>query len=277
MHIFEREVSGRRYRIAAQSVWDAEAGRSVARQVVLGPVAPPPVANLSATRTVGTRALGDVGALVWVAEQLDLVAHIDRACGGVGAKDGPSVGELAVAVAIQRACSPGPKRDLAEFLDASLPRVSCLPGSAFTGQAFHRVAQQVSDLQLEQAQVAISKAAVARFELSADVLAFDTTNFDTHIDSLTPGELAQRGHAKSKRRDLRVVGLGVLVSETGLVPLLHAWTNGADSCSSSGARETRTSGRAAQRLILNTTFYARRRAEVLWRVSRLMRRSTSPA
>ena len=226
MHIFEREVSGRRYRIAAQSVWDARAGRSVARQVVLGPVAPAPLVNLSATRTVGTRALGDVGALVWVAEQLDLVAHIDRACGGVGAKDGPSVGELAVAVAIQRACSPGPKRDLAEFLDASLPRVSCLAGSTFTGQAFHRVAQQVSEDQLEQAQLAIAQAAVARFELSADVLAFDTTNFDTHIDSLTPGELAQRGHAKSKRKDLRVVGLGVLVSETGHVPLLYRTYNG---------------------------------------------------
>ena len=226
MHIFEREVSGRRYRIAAQSVWDAKAGRSVARQVVLGPSAAPPLANLSATRTVGTRALGDVGALVWVAEQLDLVGHIDRACGSVGAKDGPSVGELAVAVAIQRACSPGPKRDLAEFLDASLPRVSCLPGSTFTGQAFHRVAQQVSDEQLEQAQLAISKAACGRFELSADVLAFDTTNFDTHIDSLTPGGLAQRGHAKSKRKDLRVVGLGVLVSETGHVPLLYRTYNG---------------------------------------------------
>ena len=226
MHIFEREVGGHRYRIAAQSVWDAQQGRSVARQVVLGPAAPASLADLSATRTVGTRAVGDVGALVWVAEQLDLVAHIDRACGGVGAKDGPSVGELAVAVAIQRACSPGPKRDLAEFLDASLPRLSCLPGSAFTGQAFHRVAQQVSERELEQAQVAISKAAVARFELSADVLAFDTTNFDTHIASLTPGELAQRGHAKSKRKDLRVVGLGVLVSETGHVPLLYRTYSG---------------------------------------------------
>jgi len=226
MHIFEREVSGRRYRIAAQSVWDSKEGRSVARQVVLGPAAPPPLADLSATRTVGTRALGDVGALGWVAEQLDLVGHIDRACGGVGAKGGPSVGELAVAVAIQRACAPGPKCELAEFLDASLPRVSCLPGSAFTGQAFHRVAQQITERELEQAQVAISKAAVARFELSADVLAFDTTNFDTHIATLTPGELAQRGHAKSKRKDLRVVGLGVLVSETGHVPLLYRTYNG---------------------------------------------------
>jgi hypothetical protein len=221
MHIFEREVNGHRYRIAAQSVWDAQRGRSVARQVVLGPADPPRVADLSATQTVGTRGVGDVGALIWVAEQLDLVGQIDRACGGVGAKGGPSVGELAVAVAIQRACAPGPKRELGEFLDASLPRLSCLPGSAFTGQAFHRVAQQVSDEQLEQAQVAIAKAAVARFELSADVLAFDTTNFDTHIDTQTPGELARRGHAKSKRRDLRVVGLGLLVSETGHVPLLY--------------------------------------------------------
>jgi Transposase DDE domain len=221
MHIFERQVNGHRYRIAAQSVWDAQRGRSVARQVVLGPADPPRVADLSATQTVGTRAVGDVGALIWVAEQLDLVGQIDRACGGIGAKDGPSVGELAVAVAIQRACAPGPKRELGEFLDASLPRLSCLPGSAFTGQAFHRVAQQLSDEQLEQAQVAIAKAAVARFELSADVLAFDTTNFDTHIDTQTPGELARRGHAKSKRSDLRVVGLGLLVSETGHVPLLY--------------------------------------------------------
>ncbi len=226
MHVFEREVNGYRYRIAAQSVWDPARGRSVARQVVLGPAAPPPVADLGATRTVGTRAVGDVGALVWVAEQLDLVAHIDRACGSLGAKGGPSVGELAVAVAIQRACSPGPKRDLGDFLDASVPRVSCLPGSAFSGQGFHRVAQRVTERQLEQAQVAVSKAAVARFELSTDVLAFDTTNFDTHIATRTPGELARRGHAKSKRADLRVVGLGLLVSETGHVPLLYRTYSG---------------------------------------------------
>src|SRR5271169_5154312 len=104
MHVFEREVNGHRYRIAAQSVWDSTRGRSVGRQIVLGPAVAPPVADLSATRTVGTRALGDVGALVWIAEQLDLIAHIYRACGDLGAKSGPSIGELVVAVAIQRAC-----------------------------------------------------------------------------------------------------------------------------------------------------------------------------
>ena len=221
MHIFEREVNGHRYRIAAQSVWDASQGRSVARQVVLGPAAAPTIADLGATRTVGARAIGDVGALAWVAEQLDLVGKINQACGGLGAKNGPSVGELVVSVAIQRACAPGPKCDLAEFLETSAARVSCLPASAFSGQAFHRVAQQVTEEQLEQVQIAVAKAAVARFDLSTDVLAFDTTNFDTHIATPTPGELAKRGHAKSKRSDLRVVGLGVLVSEKEQVPLLY--------------------------------------------------------
>lgn len=221
VHFFERDMGDRRYLIAAQSVWDSSSGRSVARQAVLGPADPPPQADLGETRTVGTRAVGDVGALLWVAEQLDLVGHIDRACAGHGAQHGPSVGEMVLAVAVQRVCAPGPKRDLAQFLDASIPRVSCLPASAFTGQAFHRMAQQVTERELELAQIALAKAAVERFTLSTDVLAFDTTNFDTHIATTTAGELARRGHAKSKRSDLRVVGLGLLVSETGQVPLLY--------------------------------------------------------
>ena len=49
MHIFERVVNGRRYRIAAQSVWDPIRGRSVARQTVLGPETTAPVADLGAS------------------------------------------------------------------------------------------------------------------------------------------------------------------------------------------------------------------------------------
>jgi transposase len=128
---------------------------------------------------------------------------------------------MVVAVALQRACAAGAKRDLADFLDGCVPRVSCLSARAFTGQVFHRLAGGITDAQLERAQVAIARAATARFHLSADVLAFDTTNFDTHIATTTAGELARRGHAKSKRSDLRVVGLGLLVSETGHVPLLY--------------------------------------------------------
>ena len=59
----------------------------------------------------------------------------------------------------------------------------------------------ITEEQLEKAQIGIARAAARRFELSTDVLAFDTTNFDTHIATTTPGELARRGHVKSKRSD----------------------------------------------------------------------------
>ena len=162
-----------------------------------------------------------MGALIWVAEQLDLIKLIDQACALSAPTDGPTMGEMVLAVAVQRACSPSAKRHSATFLESCLPRVSCLPTSAFSGQEFHRWAAQVSDEQLETAQIEIARTAVRRFQLSTDVLAFDTTNFDTHIATTTAGELARRGHAKSKRSDLRVVGLAALVSETGHVPLLH--------------------------------------------------------
>src|SRR5438132_5339442 len=221
MNVFEREVNGRRYRIVSQSLWDPILQRSFARQAVLGPADPPPVADLGSARVVGRRRIGDVGALVWTAEQLDLVGLIDRACESKRPAEGPSLGEMVVAVAMQRACLPAAKCHLAGFLESCLPRVSCLPPSAFSGQAFHRLAGQASEEQLEKAQIEIARDAVQRFQLAADVLAFDTTNFDTHIATTTPGDLARRGHAKSKRSDLRVVGLATLVSETGHVPLLH--------------------------------------------------------
>lgn len=221
MNIFERQVGGRRYRVASQSVWDPIRQRPFARQAVLGPADPAPVADLGLTHTMGTQRVGDAGALVWVAEQLDLVKRIDQACGLPRPSKGPSVGEMVLAVAVQRACAPAAKRHWAVFLEGCLPRVSCLPAGAFTGQAFHRLAGQIHDAHLERAQIEIARAAARHFELSTDVLAFDTTNFDTHIATTTPGELAQRGNAKSKRKDLRVVGLATLVSETGHVPLLH--------------------------------------------------------
>lgn len=189
--------------------------------MILGPADTPPTVDLASLRVVGQRAVGDVGALLWVAEQLDVVGCIDRACGALGARGGPTIGEMVLAVAVQRACAPGSKRDLSGFLEDSLPRPSCLPAAAFTGQTFHRIASQVAPESLDAAQLGLARAAVEQFELSTNVLAFDSTNFDTHIATTTAGELARRGHAKSKRSDLRVVGLAVLASEKGHVPLFH--------------------------------------------------------
>src|ERR1039457_4492519 len=99
MNIFERCVGGRRYHIASQSLWDSARQRPFARQAVLGPADAPPVADLALTRTIGTRRVGDAGALVWVAEQLDLVKLVDQACGLRKPAAGPPGGGMGVGVA----------------------------------------------------------------------------------------------------------------------------------------------------------------------------------
>jgi hypothetical protein len=82
----------------------------------LGSAEPLPIEDLSAARVAGQRAIGDVGALIWVAEQLGLVDEVDQACDWPRSASKPSLGEMVLAVAAQRVCEPGPKRDLPSFL-----------------------------------------------------------------------------------------------------------------------------------------------------------------
>src|SRR6185437_2214543 len=63
------------------------------------------------------------------------------------------------------------------------------------------------------------------FDLDTSSVALDMTNFATYIDT-TNGRapIAQRGKAKQKRTDLRLVGLGLVVTRSGGIPLVwHAY------------------------------------------------------
>ena len=63
---------------------------------------------------------------------------------------------------------------------------------------------------------------VEHFDLKPDCLLFDTTNFFTFIASTNDRcELPRRGRNKQKRRDLRQVGLALLVNREHQFPLFH--------------------------------------------------------
>ena len=71
----------------------------------------------------------------------------------------------------------------------------------------------------------LALAACARSGLDTSSVALDMTNFATFIDTGNArAPIAQRGKAKQKRADLRLVGLGLVVTRDGGVPLLsHAY------------------------------------------------------
>ena len=79
--------------------------------------------------------------------------------------------------------------------------------------------EAVDERAIGQIEADLSRLLVAGFGIDVRCLCFACTNFDTVLDSRTRSELAQRGHAKSKRADLRVVGLALLVSTDFNIPL----------------------------------------------------------
>ena len=75
---------------------------------------------------------------------------------------------------------------------------------------------------LAQIERRVSAAMITRFDLDSCSVALDMTNFATFIDSTNPSaSLAQRGKAKQKRADLRLVGLGLVITRDDGIPCCH--------------------------------------------------------
>ena len=79
--------------------------------------------------------------------------------------------------------------------------------------------------QLVDIEQRLALAMITTFALDISALALDMTNVATYIDSGNEkAPIAQRGKAKQKRTDLRLVGLGLVVTRDGGVPLVsHAY------------------------------------------------------
>jgi len=151
-------------------------------------------------------------------------------------RSGPSPAHYLLLAALHRICQPGPKTEVAEWYRTSI--LSALwefPAERFTSQAFWDAFEQIlpedqealsgADDPLEQAQLRLLGLWKAKQRVSRRLLAYDTTNFYTYIASTNRrNQLAQRGHNKQGRHNLRQVGLSyVLDGEHGLSLCHHVY------------------------------------------------------
>ena len=80
---------------------------------------------------------------------------------------------------------------------------------------------------------------VTEFGLDLSGLALDMTNFATFIDTGNErAPIAQRGKAKQKRTDLRLVGLALVVTRDGGVPVIATPIPGTGPTSPSSPRSS---------------------------------------
>src|SRR6516162_8021872 len=151
-------------------------------------------------------------------------------------RSGPSPAHYVLLAAIHRVCQPGPKTEVAEWYRQSiLSALWDFSPQRFTSQAFWDAFEQIlpeaeQDLPveqdpLEQAQLGLLALWKEKQLVSRRLLAYDTTNFYTYIaSSNTRNHLAQRGHNKQGRHNLRQVGLSyVMDGENGLSLCHHVY------------------------------------------------------
>ncbi len=164
---------------------------------------------------------GGVAALLRVAQRLGVAEVIDAA---IPKRDqGPSVGQYMVLAALNRAVAPCSKLAMADWYEETvLRRLWRFPKTAFSSQRFWDHMDMVSEEAINTVQKQITSRIEREYGLDRNVLLYDTTNFYTFLATTNDrSQVAQRGRSKAKRNDLRQVGLALLVSREGQVPLFH--------------------------------------------------------
>jgi transposase len=171
-------------------------------------------------QSVDVAAFGDVVALWELAQQIGLVDIIDRHV--PKRRQGLSTGQYLLLAAINRAVHPTSKAKLADwYRQTALPRFLPATARQLSSQAFWNHMDFFGEHHIEAIERELSQKLVNQFQLSLRTLTYDGTNFFTYIDTNNPTEIAERGHNKQKRNDLRQVSLGMMVSTDFHVPLFH--------------------------------------------------------
>ena len=178
----------------------------------------------SIPETVSIREFGASTACLKIAQELDLVGIVDRIVPKAKrSKPGPSVGQYTLIAAINRCVAPRSKRKIGEWFDQTvLPRLLGVQSSQLTSQHFWDHMDRIDEQAIARIASELAETAVKRFNLTLRSLLFDATNFFTFVDSFNGRpKLPQRGHSKEGRDNLRILGLALLVTADGEVPLLH--------------------------------------------------------
>ena len=169
---------------------------------------------------------GAVAAAWGLLADLGVAAIIDEETGARPPGLPLSPGTYLALAALNRVVDPCSKRAFADWWrTTAADRFTKIPVSALDHRRFWDAFHAVPLDALPRIEEKLALAACARFGLDTSSVALDMTNFATFIDTGNArAPIAQRGKAKQKRADLRLVGLGLVVTRDGGVPLLsHAY------------------------------------------------------
>jgi transposase len=168
---------------------------------------------------------GDVAAVWSILDGLDVVGLVDDVIPR-HANAGASVGTYLALATLNRVVDPRSKRAFADWwATTAAPRWVKVDAAALDHRRFWDAMDLLSAEDLRAIETSVYGGMIDRYGLDLAGLALDMTNFATYIDSTNDrAPIAQRGKAKQKRTDLRLVGLALVVTRDGGIPIVaHAY------------------------------------------------------
>jgi transposase len=168
-------------------------------------------------------AFGDLAAVWAMIERLDVIGTIDEIVGSRRADAAASAGTYLALACANRIVDPCSKRAFQEWWQKTCgPRMTKIAGQALDHRRFWDAMDHLTDAHLLDIERALTERMVSEFSIDLQGLVLDMTNFATFVDSANDkNTIARRGKAKGKRTDLRLVGLALIVSRDGGIPLVH--------------------------------------------------------
>jgi transposase len=151
-------------------------------------------------------------------------------------RSGPATAHYLLLAAFHRICDPGPKTEVAAwYRDTILESLWQFPAERFTSQAFWDCFEKIqlsplsaaaainpAEDELDRAQLRLLALWKDKQMISPRLLSYDTTNFYTFVASTNQrNQLAQRGHNKQGRHNLRQIGLSYVLDGVFGLSLCH--------------------------------------------------------
>ncbi|MCA1681736.1 MAG: IS1634 family transposase [Actinobacteria bacterium] len=171
------------------------------------------------------KSFGDLAAVWSVLQRLNVGEIIDAVAPRY-ANAAASVGAYMVLATANRIVAPCSKLAFADWWDTTAgPRWVKVRGPVLDHRRFWDAMDRLDEADLRVIETALGRRIVAEFGLDLSGLVLDMTNFATYIDTgNAKAPIAQRGKAKQKRTDLRLVALALVVTRDGGIPLVsHAY------------------------------------------------------
>jgi transposase len=172
------------------------------------------------------RDLGAVAAARGMLEDLGVAGIIDEVTGARRSDAGASAGTYLALAAPGRLVAPCSKLAFADWWSGTAAgRFTRIGADVLDHRRFRDAMHAVTLEQMEEISCRIALAIVESSGADCSSVALDMTNFATFIDTGNEkAPIAQRGKAKQKRSDLRLAGLGLVVTRDGGIPLTwHAY------------------------------------------------------